>query len=175
MWLASLLGLFLVLSGLSLVLLRRLGAEHNSRLSHARNSGLGGVVIALLLGIGVIQMTSWLALPIIAAFAGVGLLLYNSGWPRLPLFVGVIAGPTVEGNYLSAVNVVSSQIEIVMRPIVLVLIVVVIAIALASHRIANAKAPTVAGAPTRQSLGTAALQWQNIVPLLGVAAGIAFF
>ncbi|MCY4583144.1 MAG: tripartite tricarboxylate transporter permease [Chloroflexi bacterium] len=175
LWLMSLAGSFLILWGLSLLLLRHPGAEQHSYVRQASISGLGGVVIALLLGIGVIQTTSWMNVPVMAAFSMMGLLLHAFGWPRLPLFAGIIVGPIAEESYLSATNVVSNQVEVFTRPIGLTLAIVILAVAVGSHRLANAGSPAVAGEPTAPKPTAAALQWRNAVPLLGIAAGISFY
>ena len=171
--LAVLLGLFAVPFAVSLV--------WQARESNGSTLTIRG--LALVAGIAIAVLTIWLgarhlqepALPIIAAFGGIGLLLHAFGWPRLPLFVGVVVGTLTEGQYLSALNVVSNQIELLTRPIVFALAVVILAIAVASYLIANPKQTAVLEESTQQSPATAALRWRNVVPLLGMATGVAFF
>lgn len=174
LWIVSVSGSFCIVSGLSWALLRRSEAVQ-ARLALACTSGLGVVLIVLLIGVGVKVQAEWEALPFMAAFAGIGLLLHRHGWPRFPLFVGVIAGPPMENNYVSALNVVSGWVEIWARPLSLTLAVAVLAVAVASYLIARPRGPQAAVEPLRQSVGAAVLQWRNVVLLLGIAAGVAFF
>lgn len=171
--LAVLLGLFAVPLAVSLVW-------------QARESNGGTLTIrglALVAGIVIAVLTFWLgarhlqepALPIIAVFGGIGLLLHAFGWPRLPLFVGIIVGPLAEEQYLSTLNIVSNQMEFLAHPIVFALAMVVLAIAVASHLFARPRQTAILEEPAPQSPATAALQWRNVVPLLGMATGVAFF
>ena len=68
---------------------------------------IGGVFIPISILAAVINMTSYLAIPIIFAFAGIGIIMKLFQWPRPPLLLGIILGPIIEENFLSAMNLVA--------------------------------------------------------------------
>ena len=160
---------------------------------------IAGVVMPIVLLGGVITMTSWLALPIIFVFAGIGLIMKLFQWPRPPLLLGVILGPIIERNFQSARSVVdpitlpiigeSQYLGIFTRPLTLTLIVIAIATAVVFARSAQGQTqitaapaaeahPPVAGGsgtePRSVSLMQAIFSLRNI-PLLLIFCGAAAF
>ena len=67
---------------------------------------IGGVFIPISILAAVINMTSYLAIPIIFAFAGIGIIMKLFQWPRPPLLLGIILGPIIEENFLSGMSLV---------------------------------------------------------------------
>ena len=110
---------------------------------------IGGVFIPISILAAVINMTSYLAIPIIFAFAGIGIIMKLFQWPRPPLLLGIILGPIIEENFLSGMSLVepvysiawmtlsspddvsnlSEALGVLTRPLTLVLIVVAFATA----------------------------------------------
>ena len=68
---------------------------------------IGGILIPISILAAVINMTSYLAIPIIFVFAGIGIIMKLFQWPRPPLLLGIILGPIIEDNFLSAMNLVA--------------------------------------------------------------------
>ena len=160
---------------------------------------IAGVVMPIVLLGGVITMTSWLALPIIFVFAGIGLIMKLFQWPRPPLLLGVILGPIIERNFQSARSVVdpvtlpiigeSQYLGIFTRPLTLTLIVIAVVTAFVFARSAQGQTqitaaptaeahPPVAGGsgtePRSVSLMQALFSLRNI-PLLLIFCGAAAF
>ena len=162
---------------------------------------IAGIVLPIVLLGGVITMTSWLALPIVFVFAGIGLIMKLFQWPRPPLLLGVILGPIIEENFQSARSVVdsvaipglgeSAYIGIFTRPLTISLIVIAIVTALVFARSAQGQtrivavptatdaAPPVAGGsgtgPAPVSLMQAFFSLRNIPLALIIAGAAAFF
>ncbi len=162
---------------------------------------IAGVVMPVVILGGVITMTSWLAIPIVLVFAGIGLIMKLFQWPRPPLLLGVILGPIIEKNFLSALSVVpavsvpglgeSAVLGIFARPLTIALLVIAVVTALVFARSAQGQAritavasaapdahPPVAGGsgtePASVSLMSALFSLRNI-PLLLIASGAAAF
>ena len=73
---------------------------------------IGGVFIPISILAAVINMTSYLAIPIILAFAGIGIIMKLFQWPRPPLLLGIILGPIIEENFLSGMSLVEPVYQI---------------------------------------------------------------
>ena len=89
---------------------------------------IGGVIIPISFLTGIITMTSWLALPIMLVFIGIGVIMKIYQWPRPPLLLGIILGPIIERNFLSALNL-HGPVGVATRPITIAVIVLAIATA----------------------------------------------
>lgn len=86
---------------------------------------IGGVIIPIAFLTGVVNMTSWLAIPIMLTFMGMGLIMKLFQWPRPPLLLGVILGPVIELNFQSAVNI-HGWVGVVTRPLSVSLVLIAI-------------------------------------------------
>ena len=73
---------------------------------------IGGIFIPISILAAVINMTSYLAIPIIFVFAGIGIIMKLFQWPRPPLLLGIILGPIIEENFLSAMSLVEPVYQI---------------------------------------------------------------
>ena len=73
---------------------------------------IGGIFIPISILAAVINMTSYLAIPIILAFAGIGIIMKLFQWPRPPLLLGIILGPIIEENFLSGMSLVEPVYQI---------------------------------------------------------------
>ena len=156
---------------------------------------IAGIVIPIVILGGVITMTSWLALPIIFVFAGIGLIMKLFQWPRPPLLLGVILGPIIEKNFLSALSVVdpiagSSLAGVFLRPLTIGLLVIAVVTAFVFARSAQGQTqitampaadahPPVAGGsgtqPAPPSLLSAIFSPRNFPLLLAIGGSLAFF
>ncbi len=116
------------------------------------------------------------AVAVALAFLCIGLLMQRYRWPRLPLLLGFICGPLVEKFLHIAISTYGLP-GLVQRPIPLGLAVMVLALAVLSYRLHKSGTPSgeVGTAALRQPVLTALLQRRNIVPALGLAAGVAFW
>jgi TctA family transporter len=105
---------------------------------------IGSIIIPIAFLTGFINMTSWLALPIMFVFAGMGIMMKHYQWPRPPLLLGIILGPIIEENMLSAISV-HGAIGVATRPLTLVLVAISIGTAFAFSRSARSKELTELG------------------------------
>ena len=119
---------------------------------------IGGVFIPIAILGAVISWTTWLALPVMAVFMGIGLIMKIFQWPRPPLLLGIILGPIIEEQFLSALNVVepvriggfeSEVLGVLLRPLTIALIVLAVATAYLFARAARSNA-LVSAAPSAQ-------------------------
>ena len=143
---------------------------------------IGGVIIPISFLTGIITMTSWLALPIMLVFIGIGVIMKIYQWPRPPLLLGIILGPIIERNFLSALNL-HGPVGVATRPITIAVIVLAIATAYVFARsaqrrkAADAAEPTIAGASGTESqisLLRAVMDFRNLPVLLAVGGSLAF-
>ena len=144
---------------------------------------IGGVVIPIAFLTGVINMTNWLALPIMLVFAGLGVIMKLFQWPRPPLLLGIILGPIIEKNFVSALNV-HGTVGVAARPLTIALIVIAVTTAFFFYRSGrsqtqqtqDASAMPAGGSDTepRATLLQALFAARNIPILIAVGAGLAF-
>jgi TctA family transporter len=87
---------------------------------------IGGVIIPIAFLTGVVNMTNWLAIPIMFTFMGIGLIMKLFQWPRPPLLLGVILGPIIELNFQSAVNI-HGWMGVITRPLSIALVLIAVA------------------------------------------------
>ena len=153
---------------------------------------VGGVIIPITFLTGVITMTSWLAIPIMLVFMGIGIIMKLFQWPRPPLVLGIILGPIIERNILSAVGVYGGGVEgaigVATRPLTVALVVIAIATAYFFARSARSRkqsdgstdSSAIAGASVAESgesaVGIFRRLWdtRNFPVLLAVGGGLAF-
>ena len=67
---------------------------------------IGGIFIPVSILAAVINMTSYLAIPIIYVFAGIGIIMKLFQWPRPPLLLGIILGKIIEREFLDGMSLV---------------------------------------------------------------------
>lgn len=83
---------------------------------------ISAVIIPLVVLAAFLDMRSWLAIPILAAFSVVGLIMKHFGWPRPPLVLGFILGPIIDVNIQTALSL-YGPIGVLTRPITVTLLV----------------------------------------------------
>ena len=154
---------------------------------------IGGVFIPISILAAVINVTSWISLPMMATFMGMGIIMKLFQWPRPPLLLGIILGPIIERNFLSALNVVdpvriggfeSDVLGVITRPLTIALILIAVATAFFFARSAHGQSrtsdtPTPAGAsdtaPDSVSFMERLFQWRNFPILLLIGGAVAFW
>ena len=67
---------------------------------------IGGIFIPISILAATINMTSYLAIPIIFVFAGIGIIMKLFQWPRPPLLLGIILGKIIEREFLDGMALV---------------------------------------------------------------------
>ena len=145
---------------------------------------IGGVVIPVAFLTGVINMTNWLALPIMLVFAGIGVIMKLFQWPRPPLLLGIILGPIIERNFVSALNV-HGTVGVATRPLTVALIVIAVTTAYFFYRSGQSQTrqagdtstPAPAGGSgtgPRVTLLQALFATRNIPILIAIGGGLAF-
>ena len=139
---AVLTGLFVVPWALSLLR----PATDSPRTLQVFSVASGSIIIPVALLTSVIHWNTWLALPVIGVFAGIGLIMKHYSWPRFPLLAGVVLSPIIEGNFLSALNVVepvtigsfeSAAFGVLLHPFAIALAVLILVVAILSYRFAR--------------------------------------
>ncbi len=149
---------------------------------------IGGVIIPIAFLTGVVNMTNWLAIPIMLTFMGIGLIMKLFQWPRPPLLLGVILGPVIELNFQSAVNI-HGAVGVVTRPLSIILVLIAVLSAYffwrsgkkqAADTFAREDAENAAAGITTEpaapvSLMGALIDVKNIPILLMVGGGMAMY
>ena len=156
---------------------------------------IGGVFIPISILAAVINWTTWLALPVMAVFMGIGIMMKLFQWPRPPLLLGIILGPIIEENFLSALNVVdpvsigghdSDVLGVLLRPLTIALILIALATAYFFSRAAGSQTLSSAAAqPPAGGSGTGEeerpgflkrlVEVRNFPIFLLIAGSIAFY
>ena len=156
---------------------------------------IGGIFIPIVILSTVMNWTTWLALPVAAVFMGIGIIMKLYQWPRPPLLLGIILGPIIEENFLSALNVVdkvtiggyeSEVLGVLLRPLTIALILIALATAYFFSRSARSQSLTAAtaqapaggsgtGPEARPGLAKRLLEARNFPLFLAIAGSIAFF
>ena len=156
---------------------------------------IGGIFIPIVILSTVMNWTSWLALPVAAVFMGIGIMMKLFQWPRPPLLLGIILGPIIEENFLSALNVVdpftiggfeSEVLGVLFRPLTIALILIALATAYFFSRAAGSQSlsaaaaqPPAGGSGTgpveRPGLGKRLVEVRNFPIYLLIAGSIAFW
>ena len=108
---------------------------------------IGAVIIPTALLTGFLNMTSWIALPIMLVFMGIGLIMKAYQWPRPPLLLGVILGTIIEFNLQSAVNI-HGAVGVATRPLTIALVLIAIGTAYAFIRFGKAQKTQLAPRPS---------------------------
>ena len=136
----------------------------------------GSVLMVFAIADTVFEEDIWLAIALMIAFTCVGLLMQRYAWPRWPLFAGFMFGTLVERNFIDALTR-YELFSALGRPIPLglaAMILVTAGFAYCLRRSSTASAET--GTTTfRQPLSVALLHQRNIMPVLGIATGAAFW
>ncbi len=154
---------------------------------------IGGIFIPISILAGFLNWINWLALPVIGVFMGIGIIMKLFQWPRPPLLLGIILGPIIEENFLSALDIVdpvriggweSDVLGILTRPITVALIVIAIATAFLFARSTRSQShasekPSPAGASdtalAAPSFVERLFQWKNFPILLLIGGAMAFW
>ncbi|MDA1035810.1 MAG: tripartite tricarboxylate transporter permease, partial [Chloroflexi bacterium] len=87
---------------------------------------VGAIIIPIVFLTGLISMRSWLFLPIMFVFMGMGLIMKKFQWPRPPMLLGIILGPVIEENMVSAVSV-HGWVGLAIRPFTIALFLIAVA------------------------------------------------
>lgn len=129
----------LAIGNFMVTILGILATGHLAKLTKVPYPVIGGIVIPISILTGVINMTNWLAIPIMFVFMGIGIIMKLFQWPRPPLLLGVILGPIIELNFQSAVNV-HGFTGVLGRPLTVGLIFIAVATAYMFYRSGQSQA-----------------------------------
>lgn len=146
---------------------------------------IGFTIIPITLLAAFLDLTHWLAIPIVFVFTGVGLLMKRYQWPRPPLILGFILGPIIDQNLQSALSI-HGFVGVLTRPITITLFLVAVVVAFVMWRAmgrseatvsavtGEAQEPAAVDAP-QQSAGLW-LRWrgEHIVPIVGMLGAAGF-
>jgi hypothetical protein len=129
-------------------------------------------------------MTSWLFLPIMFTFMGIGLIMKYFQWPRPPMLLGIILGPIIEENLVSAESV-YGWAGVATRPLTIALFIIAVATLIFFSRTGNKSPEPEVSIPAggsqeadtemvHLSFKDAVLQARNIPILLMIGGALAF-
>ena len=110
----------------------------------------------------------WSNVTALVVFAGIGLLMQQYKWPRLPLWFGLAIGPTIERSGVIAWAT-TGLTGLLSRPIVLGIVALVLAAAVSAYLLSRSEV-----APLSKPRFGALLKWRSIVPVLGIVIGVVF-
>lgn len=96
-----------------------------ARLTKIPYPTIGFMIMAMVFLAAFMDLTSWLAIPIVLVFGIAGLLMKRYRWPRPPLILGFILGPIIDENLQSALSI-YGPLGVLTRPIAIVLFVLLI-------------------------------------------------
>ena len=94
---------------------------------------ISAVIVPLIVLAAFLDMRSWLAVPILAVFSIIGLIMKNFGWPRPPLVLGFILGPIIDVNIQTAFSL-YGPMGVLTRPLTIILFVLLILTAIVFAR-----------------------------------------
>jgi TctA family transporter len=103
------------------------------RLTTIPYPSISALIIPLIVLAAFMDMRSWFAIPIMAIFSVIGLIMKYFGWPRPPLVLGFILGPIIEVNIQTALNL-YGLVGVLTRPLTVVLLVLLVLTALVFTR-----------------------------------------
>ena len=156
---------------------------------------IGGVFIPISILAAVINWTTWLALPVMAVFFGIGIIMKLFQWPRPPMLLGIILGPIIEENFLSGLSTVnpvtiaghsSDVLGVLLRPLTIALILIAVATAYFFSRSARTQSLTTAvaqppaggsgtGPEERPGLLRRLVEFRNFPIYLLMGGSVAFY
>ena len=146
---------------------------------------IGFCIIPITFLAAFLDLTHWLAIPIVFVFTAIGLLMKRYQWPRPPLVLGFILGPIIDQNLQSALSI-HGFVGVLTRPITVTLFLVAVVVALVMWRAMGRTEATVsevtggtqepaAGDGPQQNTGLK-LSWhgEHIVPIVGMLGAAGF-
>ena len=147
---------------------------------------IGFCIIPIAFLAAFLDLTHWLAIPIVLVFTGIGLLMKRYQWPRPPLVLGFILGPIIDQNLQSALSI-HGFVGVLTRPITITLFIVAVVVAFVMWRAMGRTEATVSqvtGGAEEPAAGDAHLQentglrlsWhgEHIVPIVGMLGAAGF-
>jgi putative tricarboxylic transport membrane protein len=142
---------------------------------------VGAIIIPIVFLTGLIESTSWLSLPIMFVFMGIGLIMKQYQWPRPPMLLGIILGEVIERNLTTAINLHgwTSSGGVLVRPLTVALFIIVVATMVFFSRSAAKQAAEDAKAYASEEVVTlsfkkALISWYNMPILLAIGGSLAF-
>ena len=143
----------LALGNLIATMIGLFGSAPLLRLTTVPYPTISAVIIPLIVLAAFMDMRSWFALPILAVFSIIGLIMKRSGWPRPPLVLGFVLGPIIDVNIQTAFSL-YGPIGVLTRPLTVILLVLLFLTAFVFTRFmarAEKGGPVDADAPTPDS------------------------
>lgn len=121
-----------------------------ARLTKIPYPTIGFMIMAMVFLAAFMDLTSWLAIPIVLVFGIAGLLMKRYRWPRPPLILGFILGPIIDENLQSALSI-YGPLGVLTRPIAIVLFVLLIVTVFTLFRLMSRSVETGRG-PTENDI-----------------------
>jgi hypothetical protein len=178
----------LALGNVALVFLGLFASRQIVRLTVIPYAAIAAIIGPLVILTAYVDFGSWIALPILFIFTGIGLVMKIYGWPRPPLILGFILGPIIESNLYSGISV-HGVTGLLTRPLTISLfLAVTVATVLLNKAMATANqtqleidssAAGLAGTPAATAaagrgpmrMPTLTWRWENLVPLTLMVLG----
>ena len=112
---------------------------------------ISAVIVPLVVLAAFLDMRSWLAIPILAVFSVIGLLMKRFGWPRPPLVLGFILGPIIDINIQTALSL-YGPLGVLTRPLTLTLLVLLVLTSVVFTRFMSRAEESAAAEPKPEAL-----------------------
>ncbi len=185
----------LALGNLIVTMLGLVGTAYLAKLTMIPYPVIGFCIIPIAFLAAFLDLTHWLAIPIVLAFTGIGMLMKRYRWPRPPLVLGFILGPIIDQNLQSALSI-HGFVGVLTRPITITLFFVAVLVAFVMWRAMGRSEATVsavtggaqepapvaggtqepAAGDTPQPNAGLRLTWrgEHIVPIVGMLGAAGF-
>ena len=175
----------LALGNLIVTMLGLVATAYLAKLTMIPYPVIGCCIIPIAFLAAFLDLTHWLAIPIVLVFTGIGMLMKRYQWPRPPLVLGFILGPIIDQNLQSAISI-HGFVGVLTRPITITLFLVAVVVALVMWRAMGRSEATVAAvtsgaqkpaaeeAPQQKSGLKLTWRGEQIVPIVGMLGAFGF-
>ena len=175
----------LALGNLIVTMLGLVATAYLAKLTMIPYPVIGFCIIPIAFLAAFLDLTHWLAIPIVLVFTGIGMLMKRYQWPRPPLVLGFILGPIIDQNLQSAISI-HGFVGVLPRPITITLFLVAVVVALVMWRAMGRSEATVAAvtggaqepaaeeAPQQKSGLKLTWRGEQIVPIVGMLGAFGF-
>ena len=175
----------LALGNLIVTMLGLVATAYLAKLTMIPYPVIGFCIIPIAFLAAFLDLTHWLAIPIVLVFTGIGMLMKRYQWPRPPLVLGFILGPIIDQNLQSAISI-HGFVGVLTRPITITLFLVAVVVALVMWRAMGRSEATVAAvtggaqepaaeeAPQQKSGLKLTWRGEQIVPIVGMLGAFGF-
>lgn len=132
--------LTLAIGNLAVALIGLMATNWLARMTRIPYPTVGFLVMGMVFLGAYLDMQQWIVFIILACFTAIGLMMKVFSWPRPPLMLGLILGPIVEQNLLSAVSI-YGVVGVITRPIAIGLVILLVVSIVTFMRLTSRSVP----------------------------------